>query len=105
MSDLNDRPAVPETPTGGDERAGLYVAGALLVALGWGAAIVLNAILHAAAPAGGIDLGPIVVYAHWGAYAQAAALIGLLTGGVGAGILTIAHTAPAGPLLLPGYDY
>ena len=105
MSDLNETPAVPETPTGGDERAGFYVAGALLVAVGWGVAVVLNAILHAAAPVGGIDLGPIVVHAQWGAYAQATALIGLLTGGIGAGILWTAPASPAGPLVLPGYDY
>jgi hypothetical protein len=105
MSDLNETPAVPETPTGGDERAGLYVAGATLVLLGWGVAIVLNALLHAAAPAGGVHLGVFVVYARWGAYAQATALIGLLTGGVGAGVLYTAHSAPAGPLVLPGYEY
>jgi hypothetical protein len=105
MSDLNESPAVPETPTGGDERAGLYVAGALLVVMGWGVAIVLNALLHAAAPAGGIPLGPLRVFATWGAYAQATAIIGLLTGAVGAGVLYTAHTAPQGPLVLPGYDY
>jgi len=105
MSDLNETPAVPEPPSGGDERAGLYLAGATLMALGWGLAVVLNLILHAVAPAGGLPLGPIVVYATWGAYAQAAALIGLLTGAVGAGIFWVASSAPEGPLVLPGYNY
>jgi len=105
MSDLSETPAVIEPPTGGDERAGLYVAGAILVALGWGAAVVLNLLLHAAAPAGGIPLGPITVYATWGSYAWATLAIGLLTGGVGAGILRVAGSAPAGPLVLPGYNY
>ena len=105
MSDLNETPAVPETPTGGDERAGLYAAGGILVAVGWGVAVVLNAILHASAPAGGLHLGAVGIYASWGAYAQATAIIGLLTGAIGAGILYTAHTAPAGPLVLPGYNY
>jgi hypothetical protein len=105
MSDLNETPAVPETPTGGDERAGLYLAGGLLVAIGWGGAVLLNLLVHAAAPVGGVHLGPLVVYATWGAYAQATALIGLLTGGVGAGILYTAGSAPTGPLVLPGYEY
>jgi hypothetical protein len=105
MSDLNETPAVPETPTGGDERAGLYIAGATLLAIGWGVAVVLNLLLHAAAPSGGLHLGPIVVYATWGAYAQATAIIGLLTGAVGAGIVWVAGSAPEGPLVLPGYPY
>jgi hypothetical protein len=105
MSDLTETPAVPETDTGGDERAGLFAAGGILIALGWGAAVMLNLLLHATAPSGGIQIGPIVVGSVGGTYAWATALIGLLTGGVGVGILWVARSAPSGPLVLPGFDY
>ena len=105
MSDLQETPAVPETDAGGDERAGLFIAGAILLLLGWGVAVVLNVLLHVGAPADGLALGPIRVYSAWGAFAWATALIGLLTGAVGAAVLYVARDAPAGPWVLPGFDY
>ncbi len=105
MSDLNETPAVPESDTLGDERAGLFAAGGVLVAIGWGAGIGLNVLFHAIAPVGGIGVGPVHVFSTWGAFAWATAGIGLLTGAVGAATLYVARSAPKGGLVLPGLDY
>ncbi len=90
---------------GGDERLGYYLAGGLLVFLGWALAVVANVLLHAAAGSGGMTVGWVRITSAWGAYAWATLAFGLFTGTVGVVLLALGRGAPKAPLVLPGYDY
>ena len=100
--DLQETPAVPPSDEGGDERAGSWITGALLVFVGWGLAVAANIVAHRIAPLSGLRLGPIVVYPGFGPYAWATFVGGLLTGLLGLVLLYIATRLPKGPLVLPG---
>ena len=103
--DLTETPAVEPMETGGDERIGLFVAGALLVVVGWGIAVLLNLLLHAQAPAGGTPLGPIRVGHALGPYAWLTLALGLFTGAMGSAFVLLARTTAKGPFVLPGQPY
>lgn len=105
MVDIHETPAVPPFDSGGDERVGYYVAGALLVLLGWVGGVVTNLVLHAAAGSGGMTVGWIRITSTLGAYAWAVLGFGLFTGAVGVVLLALGRASPKGPLVLPGYDY
>jgi hypothetical protein len=105
MVDLQETPAVPPTDTGGDERIGFQIAGILLIALGWGVAVVGNLLLHHAAGAGGLLLGPVRITSRMGSFAWAAFGFGVFTGIFGVLLLWVARSSPRGPFVLPGYPY
>jgi hypothetical protein len=105
MTDLQESPAVPPVDEGGDERFGYFVAGGLLIALGWGVAVVLNLVLHSAAGAGGMLLGPARISSTIGVYARATIAFGLFTGAVGVVLLYWGRPASRGPFALPGPAY
>jgi len=103
--DLSEQPAVEPMDLGGDDRWGAYATGAVLLAIGWGLAVVVNVLLHLVAPAGGLALGPVVIGPHLGPFALITLGIGLGTGAVGAGVLWMARELPPGPFVLPGVNY
>lgn len=105
MVDLSETPAVPPEDHGGDERAGFLVAGGLLIAVGWGLAVVLNVLAHAMAPRGGSAWGPVTVFPTMGPFAWAAFGLGLFTGAIGVGLLLLARSSPKGRFVLPGFAY
>lgn len=105
MVDLQETPAVPPTNYGGDERSGYLLAGATLIALGWGLGVLLNLWLHQIAPAGGFTVAGIWFGHVVGTYAWAAFGFGLVTGAVGMGLLFLGHATPKGRRVLPGIDY
>lgn len=105
MVDLRETPAVPPMDTGGDDRLGFRVAGAVLVVLGWGIADLLNVLLHRAAPTAGLAVGPYTVFPAFGLLGEITFVVGLFTGLIGVGLLWVAESAPRGPLVVPGYPY
>ena len=105
MVDIQETPAVPPFDPKGDVRAGYFAAGGLLIALGWGAGVALNLLLHHYAPAGGYRWDGITITRAWGAYAWATLLFGAGTGSLGVVLLGLGRTAPRGPVVLPGVDY
>ncbi len=105
MTDLQEEPAVPPFEPEGDERAGYLAAGSVLIFLGWGLAVVVNAVLHLTAPSGGWKFLGVYFGPTFGSYAWAALGFGLFTGAFGLAVLLIGRTAPKGRLVLPGYDY
>ena len=105
MVDVHETPAVPAWDSGGDARVGWYIAGGLLILLGWGVAVLANVVAHARAPASGMAIGPWHVYAQYGLLAEVTLGIGLFTGLIGAGLVWLAYRTPPGPLRLPGYPY
>ncbi|MGI0070789.1 MAG: hypothetical protein ACRECT_01750 [Thermoplasmata archaeon] len=105
MVDLQETPAVAPMDTGGDERAGYFLAGGTMIFLGWGLGVLVNLALHYLAPSGGLRVagiwfGPVV-----GTYAWAAFGFGLMTGAIGIGLLFVGQATPKGRLVLPGTDY
>ncbi|HTT73865.1 MAG TPA: hypothetical protein VMG99_06965 [Thermoplasmata archaeon] len=105
MVDLQETPAVPPFDPGGDPRLGLFVAGGILIALGWGLAVAANLLLHAAAGAGGMPVLWFRVSATLGEYAWGAFGLGIVTGAVGVGLLLVGRATPRGPFVLPGVTY
>ena len=89
----------------GDERLGYFIAGGLLVAVGWGGGVVANYLLHAYAPAGGFSIYGLRIDAAWGAYAWASAILGALTGAMGIVLFAVGRRSPRGPVVLPGGEF
>lgn len=105
MVDLQESPAVPPERVGGDERLGLFAAGGILIALGWGLGVVLNLVAHRLASAHGTVWGWIRIYPSLGPFAWATLALGLFAGAMGVGFLLLARGSPRGPLVLPGQPY
>lgn len=105
MVDIQETPAVPPMDPKGDVRAGFFAAGGLLVFLGWGLGVVVNLLVHAWAGSGGMMVGWMRVSSTLGTYAWAVFGFGLVTGAIGVVLLALGRASPAGPLVLPGYDY
>ena len=103
--DIHETPAVPPMDPGGDERLGYFIAGGLLVFLGWGLGVVANLLFHFAAGPGGRAFAWVRISSTLGPYAWAIVGFGLVTGAVGVGLLAVARASPKGPIVLPGYDY
>lgn len=105
MVDLQETPAVPPFDPGGDERVGYFLAGGILITLGWGFAVALNLLLHYMAGTGGMTVLGHRITSTLGPYAWDAFGFGLFTGAFGVVLLGIGRASPRGPLVLPGYDY
>jgi hypothetical protein len=105
MVDLQETPAVPPQDFGGDERTGYFLAGGLLIVLGWGLGLLVNLALHMAAPSGGVSVAGIWFGRSIGTYAMATAGFGLVTGLLGVGLVFVGRSTPKGHLVLPGVDY
>lgn len=105
MVDIHETPAVPPFDPGGDERLGYFIAGTLLVLLGWVGGVVANLALHALAGSGGMTVGWIRITSTLGAYAWAVFGLGLFAGAVGVVLLALGRASPKGRVVLPGYDY
>jgi hypothetical protein len=105
VSDLQETPATPPEPSGGDERIGYFIAGATMIVLGWGFGVVLNVLLHWAARNAPSTAFGVHFSGSFGEYAWAAFGLGLVTGAMGAVLLGVGRATPKGPLVLPGVDY
>ncbi|HTP55022.1 MAG TPA: hypothetical protein VML94_08730 [Thermoplasmata archaeon] len=105
MVDVQETPAVPPFDPQGDERAGYFLGGGLLIAAGWGVALGLNVALHLTAPAGGRLFYGLRVASAWGPEGIALALFGAFTGAMGVVLLALGRASPRGPLVLPGAEY
>jgi len=103
--DLEETPAVPPFDGKGDERAGLFIAGGVLILFGWGVALGANALFHALAPAAGFHLYDLQVGSRWGAEGLAVALLGAFTGAMGVVLLQLGRESPRGPIVLPGGEF
>lgn len=105
MVDVQETPAVPPTDYGGDSRFGYFIAGGLLIAVGWAFAVGLNLLLHAYAGSGGMWLFGHRVTSTLGPYAWATLGFGLFTGAMGVVLIALGRVSPKGRFVLPGYDY
>jgi hypothetical protein len=105
MVDVQETPAVEPEETGGDERTGFQIAGALLIVLGWGFGVFLNLLLHASAHPGGRVIGSVRIYTTLGPYAWAILAFGIAVGFFGVALVWLARDAKTGPLRLPGTPY
>jgi len=103
--DVHETPAVPPFDPKGDVRAGYFIAGGLLVALGWGFGVVANVLLHAMAGSAGMSIRVARITSTLGPFALATFLFGLFAGAFGVVLMLVGRTAPEGPTILPGYDY
>ncbi len=104
MDDLQETPAVPPFDPKGDVRLGLFGAGGVLIAVGWGLGVVLNLLLHLYAPAGGHRLWHVYFGPTLGPYAWATVGLGAFAGGFGIVLIALARASPKGPFVLPGVD-
>ncbi len=105
MVDIQETPATPPFDGKGDERFGYWVAGSVLVALGWGLGVVVNIALHWAARSGSFVLWTVHFGPTFGAYAWSVFGLGLGAGAVGGALWLVALATPKGPFVLPGADY
>ena len=105
MVDVHETPAVPPMDPGGDERAGYFLGGGLLILLGWGFGVVANLVFHAWAGSAGMRVGWVWITSTLGPYAWALVGFGLVTGAFGVVLLALGRASPKGPLVLPGYNY
>lgn len=103
--DIQETPAVPPTDFGGDARLGYFIAGGLLIAVGWACAVGLNLLLHMWAGSGGLSLLGHRITSTLGPYAWATVAFGLFTGAMGVVLLALGRVSPKGRAVLPGYDY
>lgn len=105
MTNLKEEPAVPPFDPQGDERAGYFAAGGLLVVLGWGLGVVGNLLAHLTAPTGGVRWGGVYFGPTMGAYAWAVFALGLFSGAFGIVLLGLGRASPKARVVLPGYEY
>ncbi|HYB78913.1 MAG TPA: hypothetical protein VEG66_04025 [Thermoplasmata archaeon] len=105
MVDIQETPAVPPLDPGGDVRLGYFVAGGVLIALGWGIAVVANLLAHYLAGTGGMMVAGHELTSTLGPYAWATFGFGLFTGAFGVVLLALGRGSPRGRFVLPGYDY
>jgi hypothetical protein len=103
--DIHETPAVPPFDPQGDERLGFFIAGGLLILLGWGIGVGANVLLHALAPSGGFAVLGVYIGPTWGEYAWASAILGALAGAMGVVLLALGRSSPRGPIVLPGGEY
>jgi hypothetical protein len=103
--DVHETPAVPPEVPGGDERAGYFLGGALLIFLGWGMGVFVNFLLHLMAGTSGMTLGGVRITSTLGPYAWALVGFGLFTGALGVVLIALGRASPKGPVILPGYPY
>jgi hypothetical protein len=103
--DESETPATPPFDAKGDERIGYFVAGGVLIALGWVLGVAVNLLLHWEARSGAFEVGTVHFGPTLGAYAWAVFALGLATGAVGVGLLLVARATPRGAFALPGADY
>lgn len=105
MVDIQETPAVPPTDYGGDERFGYFIASGILIAVGWGVAVVLNLLLHYWAGSAGMTVAGHHITSTLGSYAWATFGFGLFAGAFGVVLAFLGRASPKGPFVLPGYDY
>ncbi len=105
VTDLQETPATPPEPTGGDERIGYLVAGGVLLALGWGLGVALNLALHWMARSGAFTFWGVHFEGTMGAYAWAVFGLGLVSGALGLALMVLAGATPRGKFVLPGVEY
>lgn len=86
-------------------RLGWFIAGGLLIAVGWGVAVLLNLILHYLAGTAGMTVAGHTFTSTLGPYAWATFGFGLFAGAFGVVLVAFGQTSPRGPFVLPGYDY
>jgi len=103
--DVHETPAVPPEVPGGDERAGYFLGGALLIVLGWGLGVVVNLLLHVMAGSSGLSVVGVRITSDVGPYAWALVGFGLFTGALGVVLVALGRASPKGPVILPGYPY
>jgi hypothetical protein len=105
VTDLQNTPAVAPEDEGGNERAGLRIAGALAIVVGWGLGVFVNVLLHVSAHPAGRVVGWVRVYPTLGPYAWGVLLLGAFTGVFGIALMWVSQFAKSGPLHLPGTTY
>jgi hypothetical protein len=105
VTDLSERPPVPDPDEGGDVRIGWTAAGLLFLVVGFGGLVVGNFVAHRMAPPGGLRFGPWWIDNSLGPYAWALFVLGLLMSVLGAVLLYLSRRAAPGPFRLPGYSY
>jgi len=105
VADLQETPATPPENPGGDERFGYFLAGGLLITIGWVFGIVVNVLLHWAARTSPFTIFGVHIGPTFGEYAWVVFGLGLVTGAMGVVLLGVGRATPGGPLVLPGVDY
>jgi len=105
VEDVQETPATPPENPGGDERFGYFLAGAILIALGWVFGVFENIALHWAARTSPFTLFGVHIGPNFGEYAWAVFGFGLVTGAMGVVLLGVGRGTTGGPLVLPGAEY
>ncbi|MHB1434716.1 MAG: hypothetical protein ACYCPN_02050 [Thermoplasmata archaeon] len=105
MTDVQEEPAVPPMDPKGDPRAGYFIAGGLLIFLGWGMAVLVNLLAHRMAPARGLVVGWMRIFPTLGPYAWGALGLGVAAGALGVALVWLGTQTPKGPWVLPGVPY